>query len=73
MREKINALSSEAKASAMIIGALPICVCGLVYLTSPDYMTLLFTDPTGHLGLLAGFAMMSTGVFVMRQMINFDI
>jgi tight adherence protein B len=73
MREKVNALSSEAKASAAIIGALPICVCGLVYMTSPDYMGLLFSDPTGHMGLLAGTIMMSLGIFVMRQMINFDI
>jgi tight adherence protein B len=73
MREKINALSSEAKASAGIIGALPICVCVMVSITSPSYMALLFTDPTGHMGLLAGFIMMSCGILVMRQMINFDI
>jgi tight adherence protein B len=73
MREKINALSSEAKASAMIIGALPVCVCLMVYITSPDYMKLLFTDPTGHMGLLVGGSMMTTGILVMRKMINFDI
>lgn len=73
MREKINALSSEAKASAAIIGALPICVCVMVYVTSPDYMKLLFTDPTGHMGLLVGSSMMITGILVMRKMINFDI
>jgi tight adherence protein B len=73
MREKVNALSSEAKASAGIIGALPICVCTIVYMTSPDYMGLLFSDPTGHMGLLAGGVMMTLGVLVMRQMINFDI
>jgi tight adherence protein B len=73
MREKINALSSEAKASAMIIGALPIVVCGIVYVTSPNYMGLLFSDPTGHLGLGAGCLMMMAGILVMRQMINFDI
>ncbi len=73
MREKINALSSEAKASASIIGALPICVCVMVYVTSPDYMKLLFTDPTGHMGLLVGCSMMVTGILVMRKMINFDI
>jgi tight adherence protein B len=73
MREKINALSSEAKASAMIIGSLPIIVCILVSVTSPDYMALLFTDPTGHMGLGAGITMMTLGVLVMRQMINFEI
>ena len=44
----------------------------LVYLTSPDYISLLFTEKLGNL-LLAGSAVwMSLGVFVMRKMINFD-
>jgi tight adherence protein B len=73
MREKVNALSSEAKASAGIIGALPVVVCVLVYVTTPAYMSLLFTDPTGHMGLLAGAIMMGMGILVMRKMINFDI
>ena len=73
MREKINALSSEAKASAGIIGALPIAVCVLVSITSPDYMGLLFSDATGHMALMVGAGMMATGVLVMRNMINFEI
>lgn len=73
MREKINALSSEAKASAMIIGALPIAVCVMVSITSPSYMSLLFTDPTGRMGLMVGLGMMGTGIMVMRKMINFEI
>jgi tight adherence protein B len=73
MREKINALSSEAKASAMIIGSLPIVVCVLVAITSPSYMMLLFTDATGHMALGVGIGMMMSGILVMRQMINFEI
>jgi tight adherence protein B len=73
MREKINALSSEAKASAMIIGSLPFAVMILVSISSPAYMLLLFTDPTGHMGLLIGGTMMGLGILVMRNMINFDI
>ena len=73
MREKVKAVSSEAKASAGIIGALPIVVCVLVSITSPDYMKLLFTDKTGHMMLMVGAGMMGSGVLVMRNMINFDI
>jgi tight adherence protein B len=73
MREKVKALSSEAKASAGIIGALPIAVCVLVGITSPDYIGLLFTDATGHMGLMVGAGMMTTGIVVMRNMINFEI
>ena len=71
MREKIGALSAEAKASAMIIGVLPPGVMGLVYVTSPAYMTLLFTDPLGQMMLAGGATWMAVGIFIMRRMINF--
>ncbi len=72
MKAKIQAMSMEAKASASIIGALPICVMGLVWLSSPNYIMLLFTDPFGRLMLAACGTWMLIGVFVMRKMINFD-
>lgn len=73
MRDKVSALSAEAKASAMIIGSLPIIVAGLLSLTAPDYIAELINKETGHLILLMGASTMSVGIFVMRQMINFDI
>ncbi len=73
MKAKVKALSMEAKASAVIIGALPFIVSLLVYLTSPQYMMVLFTDPRGHLIMMAAGIWMSIGIFVMRNMINFDI
>ncbi|KQT44502.1 pilus assembly protein [Aureimonas sp. Leaf454] len=72
MKAKIQAMSMEAKASGTIIGSLPIVVGTLVYLTTPDYIGLLFTDPTGNFLLVGSAFWMMTGVFVMRQMINFD-
>jgi tight adherence protein B len=72
MKAKIVAMSMEAKASASIIGALPIAVGTLVYLTSPDYIELLWMTDLGRI-MMAGCAMwMGIGVFVMKQMINFD-
>ncbi|MGV8937866.1 MAG: type II secretion system F family protein [Allorhizobium sp.] len=73
MKAKVNALSMEAKASAVIIGALPFIVTFLVYMTSPDYITLLFTDSRGHIILGISAVWMSIGILVMRNMINFDI
>ena len=72
MAEKIQAMSMEAKSSAAIIGALPPVVMLLVYLSSPDYITLLWTHPTGQLMLVGCVLWMSTGIFVMKKMINFD-
>jgi tight adherence protein B len=72
MAEKIKAMSMEAKASAAIIGSLPPIVMLLVYLSTPDYIALLWTHPTGQLMLLGCVIWMSLGVFVMKRMINFD-
>ncbi|HXN69946.1 MAG TPA: type II secretion system F family protein [Bradyrhizobium sp.] len=72
MAEKIQALSMEAKASAGIIGSLPPIVMLLVYLSTPQYISLLWTHPTGQLMLVGCVIWMSAGIFVMKRMINFD-
>ncbi|MGQ4274741.1 type II secretion system F family protein [Terrihabitans sp. B22-R8] len=72
MKGKIQAMSMEAKASAVIIGALPILVGLGVYVMSPDYLSPLWETNTGIMLLLGGAFWMSCGIFVMRQMINFD-
>ena len=71
MREKIKALSSEAKASAWIIGCLPPAVVLLITITTPSYMSIMVTDPRGQMMLLGGAFWMGSGIFVMRNMINF--
>ena len=68
---KVKALSSEAKASAAILGALPFVVMSMVYITSPDYISLLWTRPQGQIMLAVAGFWMCCGLFVMRQMINF--
>jgi tight adherence protein B len=72
MAEKIQAMSMEAKASAAIIGSLPPIVMILVYMTTPEYIALLWTHPTGQLMLVGCVIWMSIGIFVMKRMINFD-
>src|SRR5690242_21271772 len=72
MKGKINAMSMEAKASAGIIGCLPILVMLAVYLTSPNYIELLWITPMGRMMLVGSAVWMSLGILVMRKMINFD-
>jgi tight adherence protein B len=72
MKAKIKAMSMEAKASASIIGALPIIVMTLVWLTSPDYIELLWTEALGRVMLVCSAIWMFIGIMVMRKMINFD-
>jgi tight adherence protein B len=72
MKDKIGAMSAEAKASALIIGALPLVVMVLVYISSPGYILLLFREPVGNVILAASAIWAGIGVLVMRRMINFD-
>lgn len=71
LQGKIKAMSSEAKASAMIIGSLPPGVMGIVYLTTPAYIAKLFTERAGNLMLAGCVIWMTMGILVMRKMINF--
>ncbi|MDO8839153.1 MAG: type II secretion system F family protein [Parvibaculum sp.] len=71
MRGKIQAMSQEAKASAGIIGSLPPGVMALIYITTPDYMSVLFSTTAGNMIIVGGLMWMGTGILVMRKMIDF--
>lgn len=71
MKDKIKALSSEAKSSAAIIASLPFAVLGLLSIVNPDYVSVLFNEGI-HL-VYIGLGTMAFGVFVMNQMISFDV
>jgi tight adherence protein B len=73
MRDKVQAMSSEAKASAGIIGSLPLFVMAALSFLSPDYIALLFTTSTGRFMLAICVVVMGCGIMVMRKMINFDM
>jgi tight adherence protein B len=73
MKLKVKAMSSEARASAMIIGALPFIMVGILSVVNFDYISLLFTTTRGHHLLMAASASMSFGIAVMTKMVKFDI
>ncbi len=68
---KVRALSAEAKASAAVLGSLPFIVMILVYITTPSYISILWTTNFGQFLLAAAGMWMTCGILVMRKMINF--
>ncbi|TXM98811.1 type II secretion system F family protein, partial [Methylobacterium sp. WL122] len=72
MAGKIQAMSMEAKSSAGIIAALPFVVAGITSLTSPDYISLLWTTDIGKLALLGSAIWMGLGILTIKKMIAFD-
>ncbi len=73
LKRKVHALSAEAKASAAIIGALPVLVATGLYFVNPDYISLLFTTSSGRFYLTCAVGWMMIGIIVMKQMINFKV
>jgi tight adherence protein B len=71
MAAKVQALSAEAKASAAVLGSLPFIVMILVYITTPDYIALLWQKTYGNFMLLGSGIWMTCGLLMMRKMINF--
>jgi tight adherence protein B len=73
MKLKIRAMSSESKASAMIVGSLPFIVFTLVWMINPGYMDGFFSDQRLMVAGIGGLIWMSIGVFIMAKMVNFEI
>ena len=73
LKMKIKALSSEAKASAYIIGSLPFIMTGLIYMTNESYIMTLYHDPRGNLAVLAGLVWFALGGCVMFKMVRFEV
>jgi len=73
VRLKVRALSSEAKASAIIVGSLPFALFAILYVLNHEYISVLFTHPTGPYLIGIALAMLSTGVAVMVRLTKFEI
>jgi len=70
---KVRAMSSEARASAMIIGSLPYLMFTLLWFVNHDYMNVMLTDPRGKMLLMLGLGWHGMGIYVMKQMISFEV
>jgi len=73
LKLKIKAMISEGKASAYIIGSLPFLMCALLSFMNYEYMSVMFTDPRGQIGLMGAAIWMGIGIFILSQMINFEV
>lgn len=73
MKLKIKALSSEARASAYILGSLPFIMGIIIYLLNPNYIAPLFSDERGQMMIYGGLSSIALGILVMARMIRFKI
>jgi tight adherence protein B len=72
-KAKVKAMTSEARASGMILGSMPLVVALLITLVNPDYMTPLVTDPIGNLILGGAICLYATGAIIMYNLSSVDV
>jgi tight adherence protein B len=70
---QVRVLSAEGRMSAWVLGLLPFCLIIMMMLTSPDYVRILWTDPTGVRLLWYGAGMLLLGVLWLRKLIHIRI
>jgi tight adherence protein B len=73
LKLKIKALSSEAKASAYIIGSLPFLMFGILLMMNYGYASTLYTDPRGIILVGCGLISYALGIGTMAKMVRFDV
>jgi tight adherence protein B len=70
---QVRVLSAEGRMSAWVLGLLPFGLLLVMGLTSPGYIGLLWTDPTGVRLLWYGAGMLVLGVLWLRKLIHIHI
>lgn len=71
LQGKVSSMSAEAKASAGVLASLPFGVMAIIYMTTPSFITTLWTTTAGQMMLMVAGAWMTCGLLVMKKMINF--
>ncbi len=73
LRQKIKAMTSEGRATAYVLGALPVVVFGALMVVSPNYLNPLFHTSAGNMLLMTAVGLIVTAFLIVKQMINIEI
>ena len=68
LRLKARAMTAEARLTSKLIGAIPILMLGMMWLTNRDYVSVLFETPAGNLILVIAAIMLSIGLFAVNRL-----
>jgi tight adherence protein B len=71
--QKIKTLSAEGRLSAIILACIPFVVAGILYFKNPEYIMVLYTDPTGRIMATVVLFMMILGIYVMKRIVNIKV
>ncbi len=72
-QDKVNTLSAEGKLSALVLVMLPFVVGAAIHILNPGFLSVLFTDPIGHILLVVGGILMVLGILVIKKMVEIKV
>jgi tight adherence protein B len=73
LRGKVRSLTAEGRLSAVVLGALPFLMAGVIYIIQPKYIKTLFTDPIGQKMVVFGIVAMTLGIISMKKIVRIKI
>ncbi|MCK9274784.1 MAG: type II secretion system F family protein [Syntrophales bacterium] len=73
LKGKIRTLTAEGRLSAFILVGLPFFLVVAIRLLNPDYVNLLFTEPSGKAMVVAALILLVVGIFIIRRIVNKNV
>lgn len=73
LRLKIQALTSEGKATMWVLGLLPVFVCVVISFIAPDHLRPLYEMKAGQMVLGAAITLVVIGVTVVNKMVKMEV
>lgn len=73
LHDRVLTLSAEGRLSSKILIAVPLFLAFYFFLSQPDYMKILITDPIGQVLVISSVVMMTVGVLVMQKLIAIKV
>jgi tight adherence protein B len=73
VRREVKALSAEGRLSAIVLGALPFALAGMILVLNPDYLDPLFTTIYGWVMMVGAGIMLAIGFIVMSRMVKIEV
>jgi len=69
----LKTLTTSSRMSAWLLCGLPIAVSLVITIMNPEYMSILWKDPRGHLLIAVALFMQLTGMLIVRKILNIKI
>ncbi|HEX5386804.1 MAG TPA: type II secretion system F family protein [Gemmatimonadales bacterium] len=73
IRRQLRVYTAQGRLTGYLLAALPIVLFSLLYTLNPEYMSILFKDPTGKIVTMIAVCLQLVGFLWIRKIINIEI